>query len=1137
MDYYFTQCEGLPDGPCPKNIRDQSVKLGTGDLMLCPDCDNTRHQQFLAAKSLTVSAAIAPTVPVSTTRFSSRVAAARVNSVRRVSVNSVPPAVYNKPLLLPTDTVQSCTQHNSIAAAAAIDQSAQHRTASTPASNPPACRIPSTSSSMNAVISAGQTGSCSVCRRNGIHVVNKTGLLRNHGPHGNKCKGSRSRPFPGSQQSAQPRQDSADQSQTSAADTLTAASVNVTSSTQTQSAASQSDVLQHPPRNIHILKRIPKGARLAAANLLQKLIHDVLQHPTSTASWSRLLGFSGACLVKPTRGGKSRNLTTTIVKQVRQYELGTEPADPVPPSNRSSQRNKPAKTFDETVARMASAKLEDGDIKGAVRLLCSDDRLAIPDVLTFVELERLHPPAPTDRRPAPTSVTSPLQVSTSAVRAAIQSFPNGSAAGPDGLRPQHIKDLLVGAADDNPLLVAVTDLTNLLLEGKAPPSVRGTIFGANLLAIAKKTGGIRPIAVGYVWRRLTAKVACSHVKDASAALLAPRQLGFGVSGGAEAAVRAARRYLENMERGKLFVKIDFRNAFNMLRRDSILEAVAKHFPELLPFASSTISSPSDLQFAEFILQSEEGAQQGDPLGPLYFCLVFKELLESLQSELVVGYLDDAAMGGEAETVLKDFLHIESAAKLIGLEMNRNKCEVVGHTDDTRTLFTAHGIILPETSRSTVILLGAPLSAGQHLDSVLEGKREELQRLTRRLEFMPSHDSLYLLRNVLTAPRLMYLLRTAPCSDSQQLPQYDAAIRESLSTTLNVDMDDETWAQASLPVRWGGLGVRSVTLLAPSAYLASAANTAELTAALLPARLRDIEDSGVAVAMAAWKRLATAAPISTTTTPISREQRAFDDPCCQVQADRLLDSATDHVERARLLASRSAGSGDWLNALPISSVGLKMDNETVRIAVGLRLGAPIVRSHICVCGTTVTVDGHHGLSCRHGSGRHARHNFINELICRAFISTGTLATREPHGLCTSDGKRPDGVTQVPWKRGRCLAWDATCPDTFAMSHVSASSTEAGSAAASAEINKTQKYRDIIAGVDFVPVAIETSGVWGSEGLDLIKDIGRRITTVSHDPRSTTFLRQRISMAVQRGNAFCVLGTFTAARSDNESVQLS
>jgi hypothetical protein len=258
------------------------------------------------------------------------------------------------------------------------------------------------------------------------------------------------------------------------------------------------------------------------------------------------------------------------------------------------------------------------------------------------------------------------------------------------------------------------------------------------------------------------------------------------------------------------------------------------------------------------------------------------------------------------------------------------------------------------------------------------------------------------------------------------------------------------------------------------------------------------------------------------------QRSWDDPCCKVQSDMLLDATMDHVNRARLLAARSPGSGDWLEALPLSCVGNKMDNTTVRIAAGLRLGAPIVHTHVCVCGKTVTGDGHHGLSCRFGSGRHSRHNQVNDVICRAFIKSGTLATREPHSLFTGSGKRPDGVTQIPWRRGRCLAWDATCPDTFASSHVVASSNEAGSAAAVAEVNKTLKYNDIISGVDFVPVAIETSGVWGRQAVELVNEIGRRIAALTYEPRSTAFLRQRISVAVQRGNAFCVLDTFKSSR---------
>ena len=61
------------------------------------------------------------------------------------------------------------------------------------------------------------------------------------------------------------------------------------------------------------------------------------------------------------------------------------------------------------------------------------------------------------------------------------------------------------------------------------------------------------------------------------------------------------------------------------------------------------------------------------------------------------------------------------------------------------------------------------------------------------------------------------------------------------------------------------------------------------------------------------------------------------------------------------------------------------------------------------------------------------------------------------------------------------------------------------------------------IDFVPIAIETMGVWGSEGLNLVKELGRHIAIVQLEPRSTYFLRQNISLAMQRGNSYCILST--------------
>jgi hypothetical protein len=152
-----------------------------------------------------------------------------------------------------------------------------------------------------------QTGTCSVCRRAGICIINTTGLLRQHGPRNDVCRGSHSHPFPGSVPFVSSQSNHVRPSQINDQPTAPAASpVQVNSTTTPSSSPSHNDHLVHPPRR-QILKRIPKGARPTVANLLKQLIGDVLQNSSSSSSWSRLLGFSTSCLVKPTRGGKSRN--------------------------------------------------------------------------------------------------------------------------------------------------------------------------------------------------------------------------------------------------------------------------------------------------------------------------------------------------------------------------------------------------------------------------------------------------------------------------------------------------------------------------------------------------------------------------------------------------------------------------------------------------------------------------------------------------------------------------------------------------------------------------------------------------------------------------------------------------------------
>ena len=123
-------------------------------------------------------------------------------------------------------------------------------------------------------------------------------------------------------------------------------------------------------------------------------------------------------------------------------------------------------------------------------------------------------------------------------------------------------------------------------------------------------------------------------------------------------------------------------------------------------------------------------------------------------------------------------------------------------------------------------------------------------------------------------------------------------------------------------------------------------------------------------------------------------------------------------------------------------------------MGLRLGAPLCRPHTCHhCGAEVDSLATHGLSCRWSEGRHHRHAAMNDIVHRALASAKVPSRLEPSGLYHADGKRPDGITVVPWK---LLIWDATCPDTFAPSYLPSATSQAGAVAGLAEVRKRIKY---------------------------------------------------------------------------------
>ena len=134
-----------------------------------------------------------------------------------------------------------------------------------------------------------------------------------------------------------------------------------------------------------------------------------------------------------------------------------------------------------------------------------------------------------------------------------------------------------------------------------------------------------------------------------------------------------------------------------------------------------------------------------------------------------------------------------------------------------------------------------------------------------------------------------------------------------------------------------------------------------------------------------------------------------------------------------------------------------------------------------------------------------------------------STQEPAGLLGGYGKRPEGLTLVPWQSGRSLTWDVTVVDTLASSYTLTTSVTPCGAAEAAATRKRANYAEIIQSIISVPIAIETLGPINMDGQRFIDSLGERLPSVSGDPRETTFLHQRLSVLIKIFNSVSFRGT--------------
>ena len=355
-----------------------------------------------------------------------------------------------------------------------------------------------------------------------------------------------------------------------------------------------------------------------------------------------------------------------------------------------SGRNKPL-TAQERRTLATSLTREGFDRKACNALLSQG--LCPQTAETAQALQALHPAQPPPTTPDVAAQPLAAVLVPEAIARALRSFPSDTAAGPSGLRVQHLWEACA-AGSTEALLQQLCGVVSLLAQGQACPAVAPSLAGASLVALPKPTGGVRPIAVGEILRRLTAKCLMEAVRDDARQHFAPVQLGVAIPGGAEAAVHTARAWYDRNkgQPGKVLVKLDFKNAFNLVSRQAVLDAAAARFPALTRWVAWCYKQPSELHFGSAHLLSAGGVQQGDPLGPLLFAGALHSLALELRQgplDMAFFYRDDGVVAGDAAAVGAALAHIQAQSANLGLHLNLDKSEVISLGATSHPALAAH----------------------------------------------------------------------------------------------------------------------------------------------------------------------------------------------------------------------------------------------------------------------------------------------------------------------------------------------------------------------------------------------------------------------------------------------------------------
>ena len=347
----------------------------------------------------------------------------------------------------------------------------------------------------------------------------------------------------------------------------------------------------------------------------------------------------------------------------------------------------------------------------------------------------------------------------------------------------------------------------------------------------------------------------------------------------------------------------------------------------------------------------------------------------------------------------------------------------------------------------------------------------------------------LFRGCLSYNKINHLLRTCPPDLLQDaLCQFDDHFQNMVAAILRVPcLSDDLWEQASLPVRFSGLGVNQTKVIAGSAYIGSCALTKDLVVALLKRDGSSYEPPEVSELLCAHEVATGAVHDFSSLSTMQSVQQLLSTERHESTFKRLRSKLSVRSQNLMLACSMPHAS-DWLLAPPIAGLGLSLQSDVFRTAMKFRLSMPLFdkpfpcpavsSSTGAGCGDLMDVFGDHAACCHHSTSLVFRHNNVRDILKHAAIGAGLAAvvTEKKNQIAGSNAK-PGDITVQQYHRGfASSAFDVTISHPLQKKFIEIAMEEGGVAAEEAHDRKLLKSLEVCEkeGIHFVPLAWESTG---------------------------------------------------------------